>query len=82
MTILNMTQHNASKEQLEAGVFDPETSVKEGIKSLLTFDQIPSLSEMEERADQLAQIADGLHVKVVMVGGAPYPTSWRPLSRP
>ena len=71
--ILNLTQHTATPEQLEAGVFEPGN--KKRIQELLTFDRIPSKEQMELRARELALIAKqelGITSKAVMVGGAPY----------
>ncbi len=71
--ILNLTQHTATPEQLEAGVFEPKS--KKRIQELLTFDSIPSKEQMELRARELALIAKqelGITSKAVMIGGAPY----------
>jgi len=46
MKIANLTQHNSTKEQQEAGVVDLIERQDE-IKILLTFDEIPSKKEME-----------------------------------
>ena len=71
--ILNLTQHQASKEQVEAGVVEPDD--KDAVKALLTFDSAPSAEEIEERARKLVQIA-GYHAGtagfLVLIGGAPY----------
>ena len=76
MRILNVTQHRATAEQVAAGVVDIETTDGEyfatKIKSLLTFDEIPSREEMELRAEDIACFChDGGH-KAVMIGGAPF----------
>jgi hypothetical protein len=69
MKILNLTMHKATKEQIEAGVFDLHG---EGIVNLLTFEEIPTPDELEERATQLAKIAQKQKVRKAMIGGAPY----------
>lgn len=73
MKILNLTQHEATEEQKQAGVIEPEN--KKRIQELLTFDSVPSKEQMELRARELALIAKqelGIASKAVMVGGAPY----------
>jgi len=70
--ILNLTQHNATQEQIEAGVIEPSQEDKETIKRLLTFNDIPTFSELYSRASDLAIIASEYDVECVMIGGAPY----------
>jgi len=68
--ILNLTQHFASKEQIEEGVFEPED--KEKVKKLLTFNELPSKEEIKERARLLTGIAIVEGAEKAMIGGAPY----------
>jgi hypothetical protein len=68
--ILNLTQHPASPEQIDAGVIEPLD--KQVVRDLLTFADIPSVEEVEERAKALAQIARDHGVNVAMIGGAGY----------
>ena len=68
--ILNLTQHPASKEQLEAGVFEPAN--KEEVKTLLTFGDIPSISEMGDRAIALMSLSKKGGAETVLIGGAPF----------
>lgn len=76
--ILNLTQHVATPEQIEAGVFEP-VYYKTEIQALLTFDKIPSKMEMEARARRIMTFAH-TEVKIqkapfctkVMIEGAPY----------
>ena len=70
--ILNMTQHNASPEQIAAGVIEPAAEIKENIRKLLTFNSLPSCEEIKERAKALAEIAEDAGVGKVLIGGAPY----------
>ena len=73
MKILNLTQHQATIKQVEAGVIEPES--KEYIQKLLTFDEIPSKQEIRKRARKLAGYAKltfkGESGKA-MIGGAPF----------
>ncbi|MEM2498229.1 MAG: hypothetical protein QXR81_07640 [Candidatus Nezhaarchaeales archaeon] len=56
--ILNLTQHPATPEQVEAGVVEPSAPLKERIQKLLTFDELPSLPEIRERARKLVETID------------------------
>lgn len=76
-TILNLTQHQATQDQLDAGVFEPTPAQKARIKEILTFDssvlKYPEI--IEERAAEMAalvtQFYSSVHVKL-MIGGAPF----------
>lgn len=70
--IINLTQHDASAEQIEAGVFNPLPGVQQSVKRLLTFEEIPSLEDIERRAAGLAAIAAASGAAAAMIGGAPY----------
>jgi hypothetical protein len=72
MRIANLTQHKPTTEQIKAGV--EHLSEKENeIKTLLTFENIPTIEEMEDRAERLAKIVkeEGVY-DATMIGGAPY----------
>ena len=68
--IINLTQHQATKDQVADGVVDPEN--KAAVQSALTFDAIPSKSELKERAELLARIAIESGCNKAMIGGAPF----------
>lgn len=73
--ILNLTQHKATPEQIEAGVFDLEGEKLQRLKELLTFTMKPIPSEIKERAVAIAELAvaqKGEDWKgfEVMIGGA------------
>jgi len=81
--ILNLTQHVPSIDQMMEGVADPTREHREKIRELLTFDSVPTLAEMERRAEELANIvsapeytvdtiAGGVGCGDAMIGGAPY----------
>ena len=77
VVILNLTQHAASPEQVEAGVVEPEEKAR--VQALLTFASLPSLDEIRERAEALAEIASEHGATQAMIGGAPYlmaPLEW------
>lgn len=70
MTILNLTQHPTSPQQVEAGVVEPDN--KPHVKQLLTFDSLPSPGQVKNRAQQLALAAARSGHRTAMIGGAPY----------
>lgn len=69
--IVNLTQHEATEDQYKDGVFDVDQSDKGLVRKYLTFDEIPTVEEMKERAFQLARIANK-YSDLTMIGGAPY----------
>lgn len=70
MSILNLTQHQATAEQIEAGVIEP--SDKAEIQSLLTFQALPSKAELVSNAEAIALIARASGCDTAMIGGAPF----------
>jgi len=70
--ILNITQHIASKEQVEAGVIDLKDSDRQKLSELLTFNSIPSYIEMRNRAKEIIKLIENYQFDFVMVGGAPF----------
>lgn len=73
-TIANLTQHSATPEQKEQGVKDLSKECQEELKKLLTFEEMPTLKEVEKRASEivfLLQRCEPCATKA-MVGGAPY----------
>lgn len=72
-TIINLTQHAETAEQAAQGVFSPEDPANVAvIRTLLTFDTLPTKAEIEARAQTLAQIASEEGADAAMIGGAPY----------
>ena len=65
--IINLTQHAGTPEQ---GVTEPAD--KKLVQELLTFDALPSASEIRGRAEALASIAMQSGADSAMIGGAPY----------
>jgi len=55
-TIVNLTQHEATPDQIAAGVVEPSENKKAIIKTL-TFEEIPSRAEIYDRAMLLASYA-------------------------
>lgn len=73
-TILNLTQHQATQDQLDAGVFEPSIEVKEQIKNLLTFDSsvLTDPALIRNRVAALVQLVKDEGAYSVMLGGAPF----------
>lgn len=78
MRIVNLTQHTATAEQIEAGVYDLPAEDRAILSDLLTFEEIPDADTLWARAVGIAQIAnlavtrDDIDLPRVMIGGAPY----------
>jgi len=82
--ILNLTQHSATADQLAAGVVDLPADQQQELKQLLTFDTLPDVAELKDRAMKVAQLALQLfeaqgvetgnrrNKPVAMIGGAPF----------
>ena len=72
MKIVNLTQHPASKDQREVGVFDLQETEIAVLKGALTFFKAPNWAELKRRAKALAALANHSGAKAAMIGGAPY----------
>jgi hypothetical protein len=70
--ILNCTQHFVTNEQIAAGVVEPRRDRKDLIKSLLTFDELPSGKVLSCRAKWIAELCLEEGYKNIMIGGAPF----------
>lgn len=72
--MLNLTQHAATPEQIEAGVRDLAAEQRAELSALLTFAERPTRAEVIARAAEIAAFATQ-HVwegEPVMIGGAPF----------
>lgn len=74
MSIANLTQHTATPEQIEAGVYDIGPERRARLTALLTFDAPPSHELMRDRARQIAELAGEIVTARphAMIGGAPW----------
>lgn len=73
MRIFNLTQHSLTKEQVEGNeCFRKEAVPGDIICDRLTFNNIPTTEEMQERATELARIAAQHSAEGAIIGGAPY----------
>lgn len=68
MHIINLTQHQPTPEQVQAGV----SPVVDEVKALLNFSELPSFADLYERANKIAQIAKESGTTHAMIGGAPF----------
>ena len=55
--IVNLTQHSSTAEQKASGVFDLEGGQLASLKKLLTFEELPSKEEIQQRANAIAGLA-------------------------
>ena len=74
--MLNITQHNATKGQVEDGVVEPSQEIKAQIQKLLTFDRtvIAEPEQIWNKAKALVSLIQRNYPghKEVMIGGALY----------
>lgn len=72
MKIYNLTQHELTEEQKKDGIIELPAALSERVRSLLTFETLPTRAEIEERAQQLAELAAGEGAEGAMLGGVPF----------
>lgn len=72
MKVINLTQHPSTPEQRADGVFDLEGQDLNTVKSLLTFNDLPSMDDINHRARELTYIAANHNADAALIGGAPY----------
>lgn len=69
MKRMNLTRHSALPEQECMERCEEEAN---GIKAILTFDELPTREEILARSSELAQFALDSGVQEAMIGGAPW----------
>lgn len=69
--ILNLTQHNATADQIKEGIENVPSRLKEQLEGLLTFPADYDLTLLVTRAKALAQLVSELRYDAVMIGGLP-----------
>lgn len=81
MQIINLTQHQATAEQLQAGVVDLPETRRQQLVHLLTFEEIPSKEELQIRAKKIVDLVFAVESpedmvepmpEEALIGGAPY----------
>lgn len=70
--IINLTQHAATPEQVAAGVENIEDSRIEFLAKNLTFDEIPTRKQINQRVRWICWLIRGAGYDGAMIGGAPY----------
>lgn len=72
--IINLTQHVATNEQVDQGVFDLPPTEQQELKKLLTFNTVPDYQEISRRAVAIGDLVEPFFKNgdKFMVGGAPY----------
>ena len=73
--ILNATQHQATPEQVEQGIKDLPVEIRQGLSRLLTFEDLPTPTDLRIRSLQVAGLLMAQGAKPgdrVMIGGAPF----------
>ncbi len=72
MIVINLTQHAASQDQISSGVKDLTGNQLAGLKTALTFEDLPTPDEVWQRAEFIADLAKTTGENAAMIGGAPY----------
>ncbi len=67
--IINLTQHAATPDQAAAGVVDLEGEERTELVRLLTFEDLPTGTEIRRRASAVAEMAARSGAQAAMVGG-------------
>ena len=70
--ILNLTQHKATPEQVAQGVVDLPEKLHNELTKLLTFEELPTITELKWRSTLITLIAKTKNCTRAMIGGAPY----------
>ena len=65
--IINLTQHVSTETQQEQGVIEPKD--KEYVKNLITFEEIPTLQDLRNRANLLVEVCREMNVRFALIAG-------------
>lgn len=71
MAILNLTQHRCTAEQLQDGIENVPSRLKEQLEALLTFPAHYDLTSLVTNAQALVKLTKKLGYEAVMLGGMP-----------
>jgi len=74
MKILNLTQHKATQDQLDQGVFDLPEGLRSNLACLLTFASIPTWDRVDLRVETIVRMvkSNSIECTHAMIGGAPF----------
>jgi hypothetical protein len=70
--IINLTQHKATQEQIEAGVIDLPEEARAKLQKLLTFDDFPDNDILEKRTNSIYELVASVVLKENIVSGESY----------
>jgi len=72
--IINLTQHKATQDQLNAGVVDMAIDNQKLLQTLLTFDNMPNENLLRSRAYHIASLVKNHYEAYTqaIIGGAPF----------
>lgn len=70
--IINLTQHQATPDQIEAGVVDLPPDQRAALTELLTFRELTDAKARQARAAAIADLAAEQGHGKAMLGGAPW----------
>lgn len=72
MPIYNLTQHSLTEEQKKDNIQELPAPLSKQVRELLTFIAPPTLADVQQRAEQLAELAVTAGAEGAMLGGAPF----------
>jgi hypothetical protein len=72
MSMMNLTQHQASAEQRAEGVFPLPPKEHEQLVELLTFTTLPTQEDIAVRVKGISRLLNLSGYDKAMIGGAPY----------
>ena len=74
MSIINLTQHKATNDQVNDGVIDLPEHLHTKLVELITFNDIPQAGEMIKRANAVVKLVKEFddNADFAMIGGAPF----------
>lgn len=74
MSIINLTQHKATNDQVNYGVVDLPQELHTKLVELITFNDIPQSGEMIKRANAIVELVQSFddNADFAMIGGAPF----------
>lgn len=67
-----MTQHALTPAQMQNNLCEFPEAQRNAIREALTIEQLPDRTELQQRAEKLAEQAAVCGARAVMIGGAPY----------
>ena len=71
MNVVNLTQHNATVEQIKDGVFDLPDQLRQRLVELLTFPADYSRDDLEKAAQGIVSLVKEVDCFRTMIGGMP-----------